>query len=187
MTSAMAIAKVRLATFLHSRFRFLLCSSLWLKTLLAQHTSHASSSLSTQTENLNFPVNHILQVSCDWMLCYDWYALHGAGRQTALWPCPRPFPSVRNRVLPRETSLMDGDIAYIFIIFKKAKITRWAWIEEVTAEMPGSLFHGMEQNTWKTEQLCKSSLQCPSPHAVYHQINLNKHYMLVPSNNITSM
>ena len=35
--------------------RFLLCSSSWLKTLLAQLTSHASSSLSTQTEILNFP------------------------------------------------------------------------------------------------------------------------------------
>ena len=89
----MAIAKVRLATFLHPRFWFLLCSSSWLKTLLTQHTSHASRLRSTQTEILNFPVNHILQVSCDWILCCDWYALHGKGRQTALWPCPRPFPS----------------------------------------------------------------------------------------------
>jgi len=32
----MAIAKVRLATFLHPRFRFLLCSSSWLKTLTLQ-------------------------------------------------------------------------------------------------------------------------------------------------------
>ena len=29
------------------------------------HTSHASGSRSIQTETLNFPVNHILQVSCD--------------------------------------------------------------------------------------------------------------------------
>ena len=31
--------------------------------------------------NLNFPINHIvlLQVSCDWILCCDWYALHGVG------------------------------------------------------------------------------------------------------------
>ena len=57
MTSAMAVAKVRLATFLHSRFQFLLCSSSCLKTLLAQFTSHTSSSCSTQTEILNFPVN----------------------------------------------------------------------------------------------------------------------------------
>ena len=34
MMSAMAIAKVRLVTFLHSQFQFLLCSSSWLKTLL---------------------------------------------------------------------------------------------------------------------------------------------------------
>ena len=98
----MAIAYVRLATFLHPQFWFLLCSSSWLKTLFAQHTSHASSSHSTQTD---FPVNHILQVSCDWILCCDWYALHDAGRQAALWPCPRPFPSVRNRVWPHKTSL----------------------------------------------------------------------------------
>jgi len=39
----MAIAKVRLATFLHPQFQFLLCSSSWLKTLLTQRTSHASS------------------------------------------------------------------------------------------------------------------------------------------------
>ena len=61
-------------------------------------------SLSTQTEILNIPVNHILQVSCDWILCCDWYALHGAGRQTALWPCPRPLPSVWSRIWPCETN-----------------------------------------------------------------------------------
>ena len=100
----MAITYVRLVTFLHPRFWFLLCSSSWLKTLFAQRTSHASSPHSTQTEISNFPVNHILQVSCDWILCCDWYALQGVGRQTALWPCPRPFPSVQNRVWPRNTS-----------------------------------------------------------------------------------
>jgi len=56
MTSAMAIGKVRLATFLHSRFRFLLCCSSWLKTLLAQRTSYASSLLSTQAEIWIFPL-----------------------------------------------------------------------------------------------------------------------------------
>jgi len=82
-------------------------------------TSHASGSRSIQTEILNFPVDLILQVSCDCILCCDWYALHSAGRQVALWPNPRPFPSVWNRVWPRETgfkapwhaslvSLMDG-------------------------------------------------------------------------------
>ena len=63
-------------------------------------TSHASGSRSIQTEILNFPVDHILQVSCDWILCCDWYTLHGVGRQVALWPNPRPFPSVWNRVWP---------------------------------------------------------------------------------------
>jgi len=43
---------------------------------------HASSSLCTRTDILNFPVNHILQVSCDWVLCCDWYTLHGAGQLT---------------------------------------------------------------------------------------------------------
>jgi len=71
-------------------------------------TSHASGSRSIQTEILNFPVNHTLQVSCDWILCCDWYALHGAGRQVALWPYPRLFPSVRNRVWPRETTTGAG-------------------------------------------------------------------------------
>jgi len=68
-------------------------------------TSHASGSRSVQTEILNFPVNDILQVSCDGILRCDWCALHGAGRQVALWPNPIPFPSVRNRVWPRETTL----------------------------------------------------------------------------------
>ena len=54
--SAMAITKVRLVTFLHSWFRYLLCCNTWLKTLLAQCASHASSSLSTQTEIWIFPV-----------------------------------------------------------------------------------------------------------------------------------
>jgi len=42
MTSAMAITKVRLAIFLHSRFRFLLCSSSQFKTLLALKFTHYS-------------------------------------------------------------------------------------------------------------------------------------------------
>jgi len=67
-------------------------------------TSRASGSRSIQTEILSFPVNHILQVSCDRIQCCDWYALHGAGRQVALWPYPRPFPSVQDRVWPRETN-----------------------------------------------------------------------------------
>ena len=55
--SAMAITKVRLAIF------FALTSSIstvfQLKTLLAQRTSHASNSLSTQTEISNFLVNQV--------------------------------------------------------------------------------------------------------------------------------
>ena len=37
----------------------------------------------------------------------EYCAVHGAGRQTALrlWPCPRPFPLVQNRVWPCELSL----------------------------------------------------------------------------------
>ena len=46
----------RPVTFLHSRFRVLLCSSLLLKTLFAQFTSHASSLLSTHTEISFFPL-----------------------------------------------------------------------------------------------------------------------------------
>ena len=94
MMSAMAITKVRLAFFLYSRVKFLQCSSSWLNALVAQHTCHASNSLSTQTEILNSLVN---QVSCDWILCCDWYTLHGAWWWTTIWPCPRPFPSVRPR------------------------------------------------------------------------------------------
>ena len=55
-TRLQAMAKVRLATFLHSRFRFRLCCSSWLKTLLAQRNSHTSSSLSKQTEIWIFPL-----------------------------------------------------------------------------------------------------------------------------------
>jgi len=37
-----------------------------------------------------------------WILCRcDWYTLHGAWWWTALWPCPRPFPSGR----PRKTNV----------------------------------------------------------------------------------
>ena len=57
--SVIAITKVRLVTFLYSQLQFLLCSSSWLMTLLAQRTSDALSSLSTQTEILNFRIDHI--------------------------------------------------------------------------------------------------------------------------------
>jgi len=40
-----------------------------------------------------FPANHILQVSCDWILCCDWYTLHGLGLQTARWPRMSQIPS----------------------------------------------------------------------------------------------
>ena len=63
--------------------------------------------------NFEFSVNHILQVSCDWILHCDCYALHGAGAtncsmamsQTALWPC---LPSVQNRVWPCKTTPSGG-------------------------------------------------------------------------------
>ena len=86
-------------------------------------TSHASGSRSIQTEILNFPVNHILQVSCDWKLCCDWYALHGAGQKVALWSYPRPFPSVRNRVWRRETRWS----AWQDTIKKSTMCKRWPW------------------------------------------------------------
>jgi len=52
MTSVKAIT----CNISHLWFQFLLCSSSWIKTLLAQFTSHASSLLSTQTEILIFPL-----------------------------------------------------------------------------------------------------------------------------------
>ena len=102
MSSAIAIAKVTLAILIHTQFQFLSCCSSWLGALLIQPTSHASSLLSTQSGILDFLVNHILQVACDWILCYEWYALHSAGWQTALWPC---HTLVWNGVWPCETSL----------------------------------------------------------------------------------
>ena len=62
--------------------------------LLSALLTYLRNSLSTQTEILNFLVN---QVSCDWILCCDWYTLHGAWWWTTIWPCPRPYPSVRPR------------------------------------------------------------------------------------------
>ena len=59
--SAMAITKVRLVIFYTRDFDFY-CVPAHDSTLVAQRTSHASNSLSTQTEILNFLVN---QVSCD--------------------------------------------------------------------------------------------------------------------------
>ena len=95
--------KVRLATFLHPRFWFCCVpADVSRHFSLSAHFSRFRFALYSNW-NLNFPVNHILQVSCDWILCCDWYALHDAGRQVALWPYPRPFPSVRNRVWTRET------------------------------------------------------------------------------------
>ena len=93
-------------------------------------TSHALGSHSIQTEILNFPVNHILQVSCDRILCCDWYALHGAGRQVALWPYPRPFPSVRNRVWPREIRYINGSQMKLWVltIWSTPKMTMFSYL-----------------------------------------------------------
>jgi len=55
------ITITRLATFLHSRFWFLLCSRSWLKTLLTQLTSHTSGWLSTHAQT---SMKYILQVAC---------------------------------------------------------------------------------------------------------------------------
>jgi len=96
--------KVRLATFLHRDFDSAVFQLISQDTSRSVRTPHASGSHSIQTDFWNFPVNHILLVSCDWILCCDWYALHGAGWQVALWPYPRPFPLARNRVWPRETN-----------------------------------------------------------------------------------
>ena len=103
-------------------------------------TSHASGSRSIQTEILNFSVNHILQVSCDWILCCDWYALHGAGRQVALWPNPRPCPSVRNRVWPRETTVLystepEGHSHCLFLIMK-VKVLLWIFTVSQQLQFP---------------------------------------------------
>ena len=104
VTSAMAIAKVRLAISIstHSRFRFLLCSSSRLKTLLAQRTSHVSCSRSTETEILKFSRwSHTSGTM--WLNTVLWLVRTPRCRATtAVWPCPRPFPSVRNRVWPRD-------------------------------------------------------------------------------------
>ena len=88
MTLAIAITKVRLATFLHS----------WFWTLLQLMTQNTSCSVHSpiHTEILNFLINQIL----DGILHSDWYALHGSGWQTLLWPCPNLFPSVWNGVWP---------------------------------------------------------------------------------------
>jgi len=109
MTSAMAIAKVRLARFLHSWFQFL--------RVPAHDSRHflLSALLTLQVHFLLklkfwiFPLITYFRYR-DWILCCDWYALHGAGRQVALWPYPRPFPSVRNRVWPRETKARGSHI-----------------------------------------------------------------------------
>ena len=46
-----------------------------------------------------------------WLNTVLWLVhLHGAGRQVARWPYPRPFPSVRNRVWPCETIPNDAPI-----------------------------------------------------------------------------
>ena len=107
--------KVRLATILYPRFRFYRVPAHVSRHSHSARTSHASSLHSTQTEILNFPVNHILQVSCDWILCCDWYTLHSAGQQVTLWPCPRPFPSARNRIWPHETTKPTANAKTVFI------------------------------------------------------------------------
>jgi len=97
--------KVRLATFLHPRFLFCCVpADVSRHFSLSAHFSLLQVRALFKLKIWIFPwIDHVDQVSCDWILCCDWYALHGAGRQAALWPNPRPFPSVRNRVWPRET------------------------------------------------------------------------------------
>jgi len=108
------------------------------------HTSHASGSCSIQTEILNFPINHILQVSCDSILCCDWYTLHGAGWQVALWPYPRPFSSVQNRVWPCETMLAEppcsAEAMYVRFI-------AWlSWVHTMQWTCDGKVFHTFTGN-----------------------------------------
>jgi len=95
MTSLMAITKVRLATFLHSWFRFLLCCSSWLKTVLAQRTSHASSSLSMQTEIWIFALITYFRYHVT-----EYCAVIGThsmvrGNKLLYGPVPDPFPWCR--------------------------------------------------------------------------------------------
>jgi len=96
--SVMAITKVRLAIFCTRNFDFYCVpahdSRHFLLSILLMLLIHSLLKL----KFLNFLVN---QVSCDWILCCDWYTLHGAWRWTALWPCLRPFSSVR----PHKTNI----------------------------------------------------------------------------------
>ena len=57
--------KIRLAIFLHRDFDSAVVQLMSQDTSRSVRTSHASGSRSIQTEILNFPVDHIRQVSCD--------------------------------------------------------------------------------------------------------------------------
>jgi len=89
--SAMAIAKV-IKTCNLSALTILISTIFQLMTQDTSCSAHFSYFKFTLCSKWNFEVN---QVSCDWILCCDWYALHSAWRQTALWPCPGPFPLMR--------------------------------------------------------------------------------------------
>ena len=112
--------KVRLSIFLHQRFWFY-CVPVH----VSRHFSlsvHFSCFKFALYSNLNFPVNHILQVSCDWILCCEWYALHGAGRQVAIsqtLSLPRcGIGSGHTRLL----QLMENglDVSLVFFYLQKA-------------------------------------------------------------------
>jgi len=95
MMLVIVIAKVRLATLLHSWFQILLSFSSRLKIFHSQFTFHTSSLLSTQLKFL------LIMSGIMWLNTALWWVrTPQCGRQTALWPCPRSFPSVQNGVWP---------------------------------------------------------------------------------------
>jgi len=169
----MAIAKVGPVTFLHSRFRFLLLFSSWLKTLLPQCTSHASSSCSTQTEILNLPVNHTSGVM--WLNTVLWLVrTPKCGVINCSWPCPRPFPSVQNRAWPRETS---GLLATI------TDLAMWRIIHLANRtsclHIPCSKLTPVQPTSWGVVMLTWWEHRCPLDTKVKVNISLDKMDSLV--------
>ena len=149
----MAIAKVRLVTCLHSQFRFLLCCSSWLKTLLAQCTSHASSSLSTQTEIWIFQ----LHVSTYFRYHVTEYCAvigtHSTVRGTKLLygHVPDPFPWYR---IGSGHTRLDWLLDIGFIHITCTRSFNWVWMEfrsQLTAVCMGGTVYGVRNTIFRQE------------------------------------
>jgi len=123
--SLLAIAKVRLVTFLQSQFRFWWCSSWWLKTILTRFTSHASSLLSTQAEI--FSLINYLKYHVSWLNTVLWLVHTRStvqGDKLLYGHVPDPIPQcewgLKTSTTKQHSPTLLPDIKYQVALWHKA-------------------------------------------------------------------